>query len=284
MKVLVLGASGMLGNTMLRVLSDNKELDVYGTVRSKAMKALLPINISENIIDDVDVAEFNLGALFKDTRPDVVINCIGSINKNFSNTESVIQAISLNALLPHRLLKCCERFNSRLIHISTDCVYSGDKGNYKEEDITDPKDIYGESKHLGEIDRPYAITLRTSIIGHELNTSHGLLEWFLSQQEECNGYAKAIFSGLPTVILAEVIRDYVIPNAGLSGLYNVAGPAINKYDLLKMIAKEYCKNITIKRDESFKIDRSLNADKFRVATGYVAPDWSSLIKSMHNYN
>jgi len=284
MKVLVLGANGMLGNAMIRVLSDNNELDVYGTVRDEAKRALLPERILPKIIDNIDVGECNLLGLFKQTRPDVVVNCVGSINKDFKNIDSVIQAISLNALLPHRLYKYCEKFNSRLIHISTDCVFSGNKGNYKESDATDPVDAYGESKHLGEIDRPQAITLRTSIIGHELKTARGLLEWFLSQQEACNGYAKAIFSGLPTVILAEVIRDHVITNTDLSGLYHIAGPAIAKYELLKIIAKEYNKKIDINYDETLNINRSLNADKFTEATGYVAPAWPSLIQSMHNYN
>ena len=284
MKVLVLGANGMLGSRMIRVLSENDELDVFGTVRDQSMKGLFSDNIATKILANIDVSKSGLGSLIEDVCPDVVINCVGSVNKNFSEPESVLQAISLNALLPHRLYKYCERVNSRLIHISTDCVFSGNRGNYTETDPTDPIDIYGRSKLLGEVIRPNVVTLRTSIIGPEFRTSHGLLEWFLSQEGKCKGYANAVFSGLPTVILAKVIHDYILLNSEISGLYHVAGPAISKYDLLNIIAKEYNKNIDIDIDTTIEIDRSLNADKFQDVTGYIAPDWSSLIKFMHNYN
>lgn len=282
MKVLVLGASGMIGSTITRVLSQKNSWSVYGTVRDIAMCDYFPDYIAKDLITGVDVDSCNLEQVFDKAHPDVVINCIG-LTKHLPDAEDPLRAIPLNAMLPHRLDKHCSQSNSRLIHISTDCIFSGNKGNYKEEDPSDAKDIYGKSKYLGEVINSGAITLRTSTIGHEINTSHGLLEWFLSQQGRCKGYDRAIFSGLPTVTLAEIIRDFVIPDEKLSGLYHVAGPSIGKYDLLQLIAKEYNKKIKIEHDELVVIDRSLNPDKFRDATGYVSPDWPSLIKSMHSY-
>lgn len=283
MKVLVFGASGMIGSTIFRVLGNNKSWDVYGTVRNASIKQHFSDDLANNLIAHVDVDEYQLEDAFEQIHPDVVINCIG-LTKHLPEASDPLRAISLNSMLPHRLNKYCNQFSSRLVHISTDCIFSGNKGGYKENDPSDAKDIYGKSKYLGEVIDGQAVTLRTSTIGHEILTSHGLLEWFLSQKEKCKGYSRAIFSGLPTVTLAEIIRDHVIPNKALSGLYHVAGSAISKYDLLQLISQEYNKEIEIIYDESFVIDRSLNADKFRDATGYVAPEWPVLLKSMHNYH
>jgi len=283
MKILVLGASGMIGSTIFRVLSQQNDWSVHGTIRDASISKYFPDALANKLIAGIDVDDYNLSSLFTDMQPDIVINCIG-LTKHLPDADDPLRVIPLNALLPHQLDRYCEESNSRLIHISTDCVFLGTKGNYMESDASDAADIYGKSKYLGEVIDTSAVTLRTSTIGHELQTRNGLLEWFLSQRGKCTGYVNAIFSGLPTVTLAEVIRDHVIPNKELSGLYHVAGPAIGKYDLLKIIANEYNMNIEIERDETFKIDRSLNADKFREATGYVAPAWSSLIESMHNYN
>jgi dTDP-4-dehydrorhamnose reductase len=163
-------------------------------------------------------------------------------------------------------------------------VFSGERGNYRESDPSDAEDLYGKSKFLGEVAYPHSITLRTSIIGHELQSAHGLLGWFLTQRERCNGYTRAIFSGLPTVVLAQIIRDVVIPRPDLSGVYHVAAQPIAKFDLLNLIAAIYEKKIDILPDEKLSIDRSLNADRFREATSYVAPEWSALIKTMRAYN
>jgi len=167
--------------------------------------------------------------------------------------------------------------------MSTDCVFSGAKGNYTEQDISDAEDLYGKSKFIGEVDYPHSITLRTSIIGHELNSTHGLIEWFLAQQGSCRGYRRVIFSGLPTVVLAQVIRDVVIPKPELFGVYHVAAQPISKFDLLKLVAEVYGKTIDIVPDDVLVIDRSLNAQRFFVATGYKVPTWRDLIKTMYSY-
>lgn len=283
MKILVLGASGMLGNAMVRVLSEKTEWQVYGTVRSDSSRRFFQAGIAERLISGVDVEHNDsLMEAYIRVRPDLVINCVGLV-KQLADAENPLHAIPINSLLPHRLARLCELSGARLIHMSTDCVFAGDKGGYRETDFSDASDVYGKSKFLGEVSYPHTITLRTSIIGHELQSAHGLVGWFLSQQERCSGYSKAIFSGLPTVVLSQIIRDIVIPRTDLSGVYHVAGQAISKYDLLKEIAKVYGKEIEIVPSDQLVIDRSLNADRFRIATGYIAPGWPELIELMHSF-
>jgi dTDP-4-dehydrorhamnose reductase len=283
MKVLILGASGMLGNAMIRILSERKDWNVYGTIRSESSKRFFRSDIAVNLISDVDIEQQNsLIDVFNKTQPDVVINCIGLV-KQLAVCDEPIAAISINALLPHRLAKLCEATGARLVQISTDCIFSGSKGLYSETDFADASDLYGRSKYLGEVDYPHAITLRTSIIGHELNSAHSLISWFLAQSEMVKGFTRAIFSGLPTVEVARVVRDYVIPHPELHGVYHLAAMPINKFDLLKLVANTYDKKIDILSDDKLVIDRSLNGNKFQLATGYVAPEWPDLIKLMHLY-
>ncbi len=283
MKILVLGASGMLGNAVFRVMSEKRDWEVFGTVRSVSVRRFFPKEIAEHLITGCDVENHDgLVKTFSEVRPDIVINCIGVV-KQLASANDPLQVIPINSLLPHRLAGLCMLVGSRLVHMSTDCIFSGEKGAYTEEDPSDAKDLYGQSKFLGEVHDRHAITLRTSIIGHELQSAHGLLGWFLSQETQCKGFKRAIFSGFPTLELARLIRDVVIPRSDLSGVYHVATQAISKYDLLKLIANEYDKFIEIVPDEALKIDRSLNADRFFRATGYVAPEWPEMIKLMHSY-
>ena len=282
MKILVLGASGMLGNAMLRVMSEKKAWSVFGTLRkgNPALQAAVPhaLLISDVHADQPD----SLLAAFAQARPDVVINCVGLI-KQLSNAEDPLIAVPINTLLPHRLARMCEVVGARLVHVSTDCVFSGKQGNYTESDLADAQDVYGRSKLLGEVDYPHAVTLRTSIIGHELRSAHGLIDWFLSQQEKVNGYTEAVFSGLPTCELARVVRDFVIPHANLRGVYHVAAEPKSKHDLLKIVNHEYGKNLQIEPDDKVKINRSLDGSRFSEATGYVAPEWTDLIAQMREF-
>ncbi len=283
MRILVLGASGMLGNAMVRVLSEKEEWEVFGTARSSGVGRFFPPGVARRLMTGIDVENHDaLIKLFAQLRPGVVVNCIGLV-KQLADAGDPLLAIPINSLLPHRLARLCDVAGARLVHMSTDCVFSGRKGGYRESDPSDAEDLYGKSKFLGEVDYPHAITLRTSIIGHELQGAHSLIGWFLSQEQQCKGFVKAIYSGLPTVVLARLIRDVIIPQTGLSGLYHVASRPISKYDLLCLVAKTYGKSIEIIPDSSLVIDRSLNADRFREATGYVAPDWPELIKAMHSY-
>ncbi len=282
-RVLVLGASGMLGNAILRLLAKSEGLAAWGTVRSEAAARLLPEQVQGQVISGVDVENFDsLIAVFETARPNVVINCVGLV-KQLAESEDPLKAILVNSLLPHRLARLCTVTGARLIHISTDCVFAGTKGMYRETDPADAQDLYGRSKHLGEVDTPSAITLRTSIIGHELRGAHGVVEWFLSQRTLVRGYANAIFSGLPTVELARVVRDYVVPRDDLRGVYHLSAQPISKYDLLCLVAREYEFAIDITRDDQVIIDRSLDSSRFREATGYRPAPWSELIRAMREF-
>jgi dTDP-4-dehydrorhamnose reductase len=282
-KILVLGASGMLGNAMLRVMAETGEHEVSGTARSLGIKKHFKPALAERIVTGVDVENCDaLAAVFADVRPQLVINCIGLV-KQLEDVDDPLRALPINALLPHRLACLCTLAGARLVHISTDCVFNGGKGDYRESDLSNAEDFYGKSKFLGEVAHQNAITLRTSIIGHELQSAHGLIDWFLSQQGKCNGYTRAVFSGVPTVILARIIRDVVMPLPELFGVYHVAARPISKYDLLKLVAGVYGKEIEILPDDHVVIDRSLNADRFLAATGYAPPEWPELIRSMHDY-
>jgi len=282
--VLVLGASGMLGNAVLRIMADSPGYQVTGTVRSARSAALFPRDLQRNIAIGTDVESFDsVVSLFAKVRPEVVINCIGLV-KQLSEAEDPLVALPINALFPHRLARLCAATGARLVHLSTDCVFSGSKGMYLETDVSDAKDLYGRSKYLGEVDYPNAITLRTSIIGHELDGARSLIGWFLSQNGPVKGYRRAIFSGLPTVVVARVIRDYVIPRPDLHGLFHLSAEAINKYDLLKLVASIYDKKIDIVADEQLAIDRSLDSSRFMNETGFQPASWPELIKDMHDFS
>lgn len=279
-KVLVLGATGMLGNAVLRLFGQSAGYEVVGSARSTSALPLLPADLSDRVICGVDVEHIDsLISLFSKVRPDVVINCIGLV-KQLADAEDPLVAIPINSLLPHRLARLCGVAGARLVHMSTDCIFSGAKGTYTEEDISDAKDLYGRSKYLGEVDCPHAITLRTSIIGHELNGGHSLVGWFLAQQGSIKGFRRAIFSGLPTVELARVIRDHVIPHPELHGVHHVSADPINKFDLLTLISNVYEKKIDIATDDNFIIDRSLDSSRFREATGYQPQPWPELVRRM----
>lgn len=281
MNILVLGATGMLGNAAFRVLSEDGDAQVFGTVRSvDAQRFFIPelaskLVIAENL-EDYDTLE----RLFDMVEPQVVVNCV-ALGKPAPSDP--MKSISIFSLLPHRLARLCRLRSARLIQISSDGVFTGSRGGYTEDDYPDASDVYGIAKLLGEVSEPHAITLRTSIIGHELQARTGLLEWFLSQGNQCRCYARAIFSGFPAVVLAQLIRDVLLPRPDLYGIYHVASEPISKFDLLRLVAEEYGKSIKIIPLDEPVIDRSLNAERFRAATGYVPPAWPELISIMHSY-
>ena len=280
-KVLVLGITGMLGSSVFSILSGDNQFRVSGTARSMVARQYFRNVHDGQIIAGVDIENLDtLIPILSDLRPQIVINCIGVV-KQLSQVNNPLVTLPINSLFPHRLAELCALGNARLIHISTDCVFSGVKGSYSELDIADAQDLYGISKRLGELDCENTTTLRTSIIGHELVGARSLVDWFLSQNEEVTGYTKAIFSGLPTVELAKVIKDFVIPNPQLTGIYHVSAEAISKFDLLNLIAKVYGKRINVIPCDSVKIDRSLDSAKFRAKTGYRPPSWPELVTLMN---
>ena len=282
-KLLVLGATGMLGNAVLRLFAESPGFEATGTVRTSGSRNLLPAGLADRVVVGVDVENPDaLVQLLSDLRPDVVVNCIGLV-KQLAAADDPLAALPVNALLPHRLARMCGLAGARLVHVSTDCVFSGSKGMYLETDVADAKDLYGKSKHLGEVDYPHAVTLRTSIIGHELAGARGLIGWFLAQEGSVRGYTHAIFSGLPTIELARVIRDHVIPRPELRGVYHVSAEPIAKYDLLRLVAEEYGKTIEITPDDRLHIDRSLDSSRFRGVTGYRPAPWRELVRRMRDY-
>lgn len=281
--VLVLGSTGMLGNAVLRHMAENTSFNVWGSARSRGGAEKLQDSIRERIVFGIDVEDIDsLCRILNAVRPNVVINCIGLV-KQLAEADDPLQALPINSILPHRLARLCSLVDARLIHISTDCVFTGQKGQYKESDIADAIDLYGRSKLLGEVDHPNAITLRTSIIGQELASSHGLIDWFLTQEGSINGYTRAVFSGLPTCELARVISEYVIPNPRLHGLYHVSADPITKYDLLRLVSEIYGHSVEIIPDDRPVIDRSLDSSRFRSTTGYTPPSWPDLIHRMRSF-
>jgi dTDP-4-dehydrorhamnose reductase len=281
-KILVLGVSGMLGHTLFAKLCQCGLFEVRGTVRKlEPLARHFTPDLLANVQTGTDADNFHsvieAVACFN---PDQVINCIGII-KQLSTATQPISSITINALFPHRLASLCKASGARVIQISTDCVFDGMKGNYREEDPSNASDIYGRTKFLGELDYPHCITLRTSMIGHEVGTRHGLIEWFLTQQGPVRGFTRAIFSGLPTIELTRVIARHVIPNRHLRGLYHVSTTPLSKYDLLKMVAQTYGRQTEIAPWADFHADRSLDSSRFTQATGYVSPPWENLIRGMH---
>ncbi|MEH0822320.1 MULTISPECIES: dTDP-4-dehydrorhamnose reductase family protein [unclassified Micromonospora] len=280
-RVLVLGVTGMLGHTLLREFDREHAIDVRGTCRSTDLAGLLPPVLAARVETGIDARDVDhVGSLIRRLRPEVVVNCVGVV-KQRPEVQDAVGTIQLNALFPHLLARHCALVGARLVHVSTDCVFSGDRGDYVETDLPDPPDLYGRSKLLGEVTGPHALTLRTSIIGHELTSNRSLVDWFLGQTGSVRGYTKAVYSGLTTLELARVLRTVVLPRTDLTGLYHVAATPITKYDLLRLVASEYHWTGDIVPYDGFVCDRSLSADSFAAATGYRPPAWSEMIAQLY---
>ncbi|GLP96761.1 NAD(P)-dependent oxidoreductase [Paraferrimonas sedimenticola] len=271
----------MLGYSIFSNLSEVPNLEVYGTVRT--LKGLDKFfSSTDKLIANVDVKDFEtLERTVLEVKPDAVINCIGLI-KQHDVSKQHVDAVEINALLPHKIAQLCDTIDARLVHFSTDCVFDGKVGNYVESDLPTATDLYGKSKCLGEVDYGKHVTLRTSIIGHELKSSVSLVDWFLSQEGSVRGFSKAVFSGLPTAYVAKVLVEHVLNNPSLSGLYQLSVQPIDKYSLLSRVADVYNKRIEIEKFQDFAIDRSLDSTKFREETGFVPPSWDELVAFMHS--
>lgn len=279
-RILILGGSGMLGHKLYQVCTER--FDVYTTFRQSPevceqnelfdpSRAIC--NVSADNIDDVAKALVQV-------QPSVVVNCIGVVKQDAA-AQDPITSISINALFPHRLAVICRAANARLIHLSTDCVFSGRKGNYVEEDPSDAEDIYGKTKFLGEVAGTGCLTLRTSMIGRELAGCHGLLEWFFSQQgKTVRGFRRAIFSGFTTRALSETIASIIADHPKLDGIWHLAAEPISKFELLTLIKEKGGLHVQIEPDDTFSCDRSLNGTRFRKATSFVAPSWSDMISDL----
>ena len=283
MRILILGASGMLGSCLTRYFGSVRSYSVCSIVRNKL--GVERVKCCAHNAEIVQMDPLDLPKIEKQIssfRPDSIINCIGVV-KQSSAVEDIAQTISVNSMFPHMLSGIAKNQNCRLIHFSTDCVFSGKLGNYSERDFEDAGDIYGRSKLLGEVVGDHCLTLRTSIIGHELSGKKSLLEWFLSQNDRVSGYRNAIFSGFPTVEIARILDEFVLPNKGLSGIYHLASSPINKFDLLTQISKIYGKDIAVIPDDTVNINRSLDGSRFEFAVGFKPKSWAEQLNQMYEY-
>ena len=281
-KILIFGIDGMLGHVMTNYFLLEKQLDIYGISKLENLKETnTNLNSAKiffsNTLDD----EFITNVIYE-VKPDFVVNCIGIV-KQSKLMNDYIQMIYINSVLPHKLAKICKKFQSKLIHFSTDCIFSGNKGLYKEDDISDAQENYGRSKFLGEVNYGDSITLRTSFFGHQIKSKYSLLEWFLAEKNKCQGYVNHIYSGLPTLEIARIVKEIIFKYPKISGLYHVSNDPINKYDLLKLIKKIYKKNIKIIKNTDTTLNRSLDSSLFREKIGYKPPSWELLIKQMHKF-
>ena len=270
----------MLGHKLVQRLQT--DFDVWTTVRTESAEfgkyEILP---DKKVIGRVDADDFDsvLGAL-DSARPDVVINSIGIV-KQLPTSRDFVKTLTVNSIFPHRLAEAVSERGSRLVTISTDCVFKGDKGNYSESDEPDALDLYGTSKRLGEVIAPNVLTLRTSIIGRELCTSHSLIEWFLSNRGRAvKGFSQAIYSGFPTIVFADIISSLLRERPDLAGLYHVSSEPISKFELLCMVNRKFGLDIRIEQSDDIRIDRSLNSGRFREETGFVPPSWEVMVERM----
>lgn len=276
--MLVLGAAGMLGHKLCQVAGSS--FDVYGTFR-RSVPDIPYVYEKTTAILDVDVTRHDsLERAVSAARPNVVVNAVGVV-KQLPLAKDPITSIQVNSLLPHVLARMASDRGFEVVHVSTDCVFSGKKGGYTEGDIPDPIDLYGRSKLLGELEGPRVLTLRTSIVGRELQSQNGLVEWFLSQRgRTVSGFANAIYSGLTTEALARIIVNLLHSKPSLEGLWHVSSVAISKYELLRKLNIAFATGTEILRDDSFFCDRSLESARFWVATGLPRPRWDDMISSM----
>ena len=280
-RIIVLGSTGMLGHTLLNTLSSNGAYECLGSYRRNEdqwrLQKLFP---NAKFVPLLELNYPSLVACLNECRADTIINCIGFIKQKESQG-SVAEMYNVNSLFPHIVARAAASVSASVIHFSTDCVYSGAIGNYSERDIPDPIDLYGMSKLYGELHYPGTLTLRTSIIGHELfGGSNGLLEWFLCQKGTVKGFTNAIFSGLTTNALSRFILDYILPERSIHGLYHISSTPIAKYDLLKMISNVYQTDSSIVPSSEPSLNRSLDSTKLSTLTGYRPPSWADMLHEM----
>jgi len=287
MRVLLLGAGGMLGHKLLERLPSHGPPgghEVTGTVRDAVPDpALAARSPRARLLGGVAAEEFGpVRAALDALRPEAVVNCVGII-KQLQAAKDAIPSIRINALLPHLLAEWCAERGARLVHFSTDCVFRGAAGPYAVDSPADAQDLYGRTKHMGEVAGPGCLTIRSSIVGHELKGHVSLVDWFLSRRgQEAKGYARALYTGLPTVVMADLVARALDEWRDLDGVWQATSAApISKFDLLGLINAEYGLGVRLTRDEEFHCDRRLDGSAFAARTGWVAPDWPEMVRLMH---
>jgi dTDP-4-dehydrorhamnose reductase len=275
-RILIFGVTGLLGSQLYEEFILNKKFLTKGVSRKKNAH-LLKSSLKKNLIYLDEINNYQkIKKIFNIFKPNAVINCVGTIKQSNSIYNKDVTIFS-NSIFPHILSSLCLHYKARLVHFSTDCVFSGKKGNYKENDTLDADDFYGKTKIIGEIINPNSITFRTSIIGKELYKKKSLLEWFLKKKKSINGFRYAYFSGLPVKEIYRVVNKVILKKK-IHGIFHLSSKRINKYDLLKLFAQKFKKKIKIIKYKKFKIDRSLNSQKLFKTINYKPKSWGELIK------
>lgn len=283
-RVLILGAGGMMGHKLCQLLTGHERI---GTVRkdADAYRRFPQVFDGVEFIGGVDVMQHEaLDRTLRDLAPDVIVNCVGIVRQFEAQSNDPYLAVGINAYLPHRLAHLCAEIGSRVIHLSTDCVFDGTRGDYREDDEPTGYDMYSRTKFLGETlpKETAAMTIRSSIVGRELTPpKHGLFEWFFAQRgTTIRGFANAIYTGFTTHEMARIIDMVIDEHPDLCGTFQIASDKINKYDLLLLVRRRLDLDIEIERDEEFHCDRSLLTGAFAQLTGYRAPTWDEMIDEM----
>jgi len=283
MKILILGAGGMLGHQIAKTLHSRFPKSVYGMIRKPKSHyekyGFLP---QERFFDGIDVLETEaLLRLLDEVRPQWIVNCVG-ITLRKSESKNFSKCMEINAVLPHRLALWARHNEAKVIHFGTDCVFDGKKGSsYKDFDQPTATDLYGTSKYLGEITDPFSLTLRLSIVGRELDSNSELVEWFLQQKgKTIKGFSQTIYSGLSTPTVAKEVARIIQDHPQLSGLYQVASEPISKYDLLQLLNEHFANNTTIEREDQHISNKSLDFERYAAKTGFRPPSWSEMIKEL----
>ena len=273
MKILILGADGMIGHKIAHSLY--QDFDLILTSRKKISIESIGVNSGKFIYHDF-LNNMTYDLLNK-IMPDVVINCVGittrrGIKDSYNNT------ILLNSKLPHSLDSWVKSNSKKLIHFSTDCVFSGTKGNYLDNDIPDANDLYGETKSAGEIDSGNTLNIRCSMIGRELFNFTELFEWLnMNKNKKIEGFSNVIYSGITTVRMGKIIHYILKHKLNLSGIYNISSVPISKYDLLVKLSNAFSLNVQIEENTDNKSNKVLISKKFTEITGIYPPNWDDLI-------
>jgi dTDP-4-dehydrorhamnose reductase len=275
MKILILGGDGMIGHKMAQVLSVQNHKIVISirekkdlTLKSNPLKTKVFFNdfLKGSILDFLDKVN-----------PDVIVNAIG-VTIRRGAAENIADTIYLNSFFPHQLANWSEIHNKRLIHFSTDCVFSGSEGSYLEDTTPDALDYYGKTKGLGEVNSKSSLTIRSSMIGPELFNKTELFEWIINNKEkEINGFSRVMYSGVTTVYMAKLVADLIDNHKNLIGIYNVASKPISKFELLHLINDNFDLGLIINDDKTVISNKTLNASKIEKETGLQQPSWDELI-------
>lgn len=275
MKILVLGGNGMLGHRVALQLSQSHDVTATVRVSDERLAAMVPDAAQRAGVSADDFA--TVRQTIEDVRADAVVNCIGIV-KQRDEAKAAVPSIAVNSLFPQLLAQLCSEMGIRMVHLSTDCVFTGTRGMYREDDVPDADDLYGRTKLLGEVGGEGVVTVRTSMVGWEIGRPHGLLEWFAAQRGgRCNGYRRGVFSGLSTAALADVIERLLTEWAELQGMWHVSVAPIDKYALLTMVRDALGWDVTIDPVDEPAIDRSLDSSRFRDVTGWEPPSWDEMV-------